>query len=297
LKSILNILLIISILFTSSCGVFKDSEIDEDLGKGFSDISSPNGFSSGNEAKDEKEISFIKREISVVSSRNVPKDGAPFRDVEGIDVDVDVEPTSNVYVNTENLNITDNTSDTSNNSSKGTIAYSVPKEMQVGESYQVKLRITKEKGKEINKTLIIGEREIPIADSDIQSKVTIEHIRVERSMKASLISEDESFNITPLNTENQILEDESYTEWGWIVSPLESGKHYLKLIIKIKIEIEGESSYKDIVVFDKNIEVKSNLKYGIKSWFSSYWQWLLSSIIIPLVIFLYKKRKDKKKEQ
>jgi len=115
-------------------------------------------------------------------------------------------------------------------------------------------------------------------------------------MKASLISEDESFNITPLNTENQILEDESYTEWGWVVSPLESGKHYLKLIIKIKIEIEGESSYKDIVVFDKNIEVKSNLKYGIKSWFSSYWQWLLSSIIIPLVIFLYKKRKDKKKE-
>lgn len=194
--------------------------------------------------------------------------------------------------NVENMDIVDNTDDS--NSSKGTIAYSVPKEMQVGNSYQIKLRITKEKGKEVNKTLVIGEREIPIADPNIESKVTIENIRVERTMTTELLSEDGAFTITPLNTDKQIIEDESYTEWGWIVTPLKSGKTYLKLIIKIKIEADGETSYKDIVVFDKDIEVKTNLKHGVKGWVSQYWEWLMSTIIIPLVIFFYKRREKKK---
>lgn len=181
------------------------------------------------------------------------------------------------------------------NNSTGTIAYSVPKEMQVGKSYQIKLRITKEKGKEINKMLIVGgDREIPISDVQIDSKVTIENIRVENTMTAELISQNDIFTITPLNTNKQIIEKESYTEWGWIVSPQKSGKTFLKLIIKIKIENNGELNYKDIVVFDKNIEVKSNFSHGVKSWISQYWQWLLSTIIIPIIIFFYKRREKNK---
>jgi hypothetical protein len=193
-----------------------------------------------------------------------------------------------------NISIVDNTD---NNSSKGTIAYSVPKEMQVGKSYQIKLRITKEKGKEVNKTLVIGEREISIADPSIDSRVTIENIRVERTMTAQLLSEDDAFKVTPLNTDKQVIEDGEYTEWGWVISPLKSGKTYLKLIIKIKIEADGEINYKDIVVFDKNIEVKANVSLGVKSWFSEYWQWLMTTIIIPLVVFFYKKRKKDKEEK
>jgi hypothetical protein len=197
----------------------------------------------------------------------------------------------------ENMDIVDNTAGEDNNSSKGTIAYSVPKEMQVGKSYQIKLRITKEKGKEVNQTLVLGDREIPIADPSIDSRVTIENIRVEKTMTAELISENGAFEITPLNTEKQFIEDGEYTEWGWVVNPLKSGKTYLKLLIKIKIEVDGETSYKDIVVFDKNIEVKANIQHGVKNWFSEYWQWLMTTIIIPVVVFFYKKREKKKQEE
>lgn len=182
------------------------------------------------------------------------------------------------------------------NSSTGTIAYSVPNEMQVGKSYVIKLRITKEKGKEINRTLILGDRNIPISDIDIDSKITIENIRVARTMTAELISEDETFKVTPQNTDKQVIEDGEYTEWGWMVTPLKSGKTYLKLIIKIKIDTDGEITYKDIVVFDKNIEVKANMKLEVESWISKYWQWLMTTIIIPLIVFLYKNRKNKEEE-
>jgi hypothetical protein len=184
----------------------------------------------------------------------------------------------------------------SNNFSQGTIAYSIPQEMKVGKSYQIKLRITKQKGKEINKLLVVGEREINIADTSVDSKITIENIRVEKSMTAELISEDGAFKITKLNTDKQIIEDDSYTEWGWIITPNKSGKTYLKLIIKIKIQSDGETSYKDIVVFDKDVEVKTNVKYEVKGWFEKYWQWLMTTIIIPIVIYFYKKRENRKKE-
>ena len=81
-----------------------------------------------------------------------------------------------------------------------------------------------------------------------------------------------------------------------MVTPIKSGKTYLKLIIRIKIEVDGEANYKDIVVFDKDIEVKANASLEVKSWLAEYWQWLMTTIIIPLVIFFYKKR-NKKEEK
>ena len=69
------------------------------------------------------------------------------------------------------------------------------------------------------------------------------------------------------------------------------------MIIKIKVISEGETFFKEIVVFDKNIEVKSNVKMEVKSWLSQYWQWLMTTIIIPLVVFFYKRKKGEKKEE
>jgi hypothetical protein len=65
------------------------------------------------------------------------------------------------------------------------------------------------------------------------------------------------------------------------------------MIIKIKVVSGEETHYKDIIVFDKNIQVKSNLSLGVKSWISQYWQWLMTTIIIPLFIFFYKKMSKK----
>jgi hypothetical protein len=200
---------------------------------------------------------------------------------------------NNINNKENNLNVIDKTTENIDNSSKGTIAYSVPNEMEVGKEYVIKLRITKERGKEVNKVLVLGDRDILISDIDVNSRVTIENIRVEKSMTAQLISTDEAFIVTPQNTDRQLIEDQEYTEWGWLVKPLKSGNSYLKLIIKIRIDSDGEATYKDIVVFDKNIKVKSDIKYDLKTWLSKYWQWLMTTIIIPLVIFFYKKRKNK----
>jgi hypothetical protein len=179
---------------------------------------------------------------------------------------------------------------------KGLIAYSVPDEMTVGEAYDIKIRITKDSTQK--KTLVIGDNEIPINDTTVNSTITIESIRVSSIMSASLSGDGEKFKITAKSSEIQNIEEFGYTEWEWNVIPLKSGENELKLIIKVRIITEdGEKSFKDIVVFEKNILTKKNISYSIQNTISKYWQWSLSTLIIPFFIWLYNRKKKKEEKE
>ena len=174
----------------------------------------------------------------------------------------------------------------------GTMAYSVPDGMTVGKTYPVKLRISRD-GNKVQ--LIEGDRSITIYDSTIKSKVIIESIRVESIMSAQLIGDSDKFQITSLSTELQNIEKHGYTEWGWKIKPLKGGQSYLKLIVKVRVKEDGQEFYKDITVFDKNVDVKSNIGFSLWSFIQKYWQWIVTTIIIPLVIWWWKNRKTEKK--
>ncbi len=185
---------------------------------------------------------------------------------------------------------------TNKNLIKGLIAYSVPEEMTVGESYDIKIRITKDSTQK--KTLVVGDNEIPINDTTVNSTITIESIRVSSIMSASLSGDGENFKITAKSSEVQNIEEFGYTEWEWNVIPLKSGENELKLIIKVRIiSADGEKSFKDIVVFEKNILTKKNISYSIQNTISKYWQWSLSTLIIPFFIWLYNRKKKKKEDE
>lgn len=201
-------------------------------------------------------------------------------------------------IETKKTTIVDNSNSLANDKQKyikGLIAYSVPDEMTVGENYSVKIRISKDTTEK--KTLIIGETKIHIADTTINSTITIESIRVSSIMSASLTSNsDEYFKITSKSTETQNIEQFGYTEWEWNVIPLKGGDNPLKLIIKVRIISEdGEKSFKDIVVFEKNITTKTNITYSVKNVATKYWQWSLSTLIIPFIVWFYNRKKKKEK--
>ncbi len=197
-----------------------------------------------------------------------------------------------VKENNDNVIIEDRTNNQTIESEAGTMAYSVPEDMQVGKSYQVKLRISRD-GNKVQ--LVNGDRNITIYDKTVKSKVVIESIRVESIMSAQLLSDSDKFQITPLSTELQNIEEKGYTEWDWSIKPLKGGQNFLKLVVKVRIKEDGQEFYKDITVFDKNIDVKSNPGFTISQFIQSYWQWIMTTIIIPLVIWWWKNRKEKKK--
>ena len=180
--------------------------------------------------------------------------------------------------------------------SDGLIAYKVPKDMIVGNSYLVKIRITKENNKTM---LVVGDRKIPIADDD-NSVVSVETINISPIMSANLIVSKNSFKIDTLSTEYQNISKRGYTEWAWNIIPLKGGNNLLKLNVKIRVKEDGESYYKDIVVFDKKIKVKSNIKFSIITWISEHCEWFFGVILIPLIKWLYdewKKRREENKKK
>lgn len=175
---------------------------------------------------------------------------------------------------------------------RGLIAYSVPTQMEVGQEYSVKVRISKQNDKTV---LLVGDREIPISDN--LDSVKVESITVSPIMSASLVSSKKDFEITPLSTDIQNIEENGYTEWEWNVSPLQGGENKLKLNVKIRIKEDGNDYYKDITVFERKIKVKSNLGFGIKDFVFNNWEWFMGAIFIPLFQWLWLLWKRKKEEK
>ncbi len=101
------------------------------------------------------------------------------------------------------------------------------------------------------------------------------------------------FDIVDDNNGTQYIDSlESYTQWSWNVTPLRSGESKLKVVVSvIKNGVRKESVYIGDVV------IKINPRAQFIYWLEINWKYLLSTLIIPLVIFIYKKRKEKKKKK
>ena len=174
---------------------------------------------------------------------------------------------------------------------KGMLAYSIPEDLVVGEYFAVKVRISKSK----NKTgIVFGNRGITIYENDINSIVSLELIDIKPVMSAQLLGDDSRFKISSLSSDYQSIEGDDYAEWDWRILPLKSGKNYLKLLIRVKSKVDD--SYKDITIFDRKILVKPNIKYTIINWIKDYWQYISSSILIPLFTWWWANRRKKKKK-
>lgn len=187
------------------------------------------------------------------------------------------------------LKVIDRTSIQSTGSGNtGWIAYSIPEEMKVQKNYSVKVRISK-KSNQSKAELILGNEDA-INNPDYPSIAMIEDVKVSGEMSAELRGDNDEFKIVSLSTPTQNIDDESYTEWEWIVKPLKSGQSPLKLVVKVK------DFNKDIVVFNRNIKIKSNVPVAVEGFFDKYWQWIMTTIIIPIFLYFWNRKRKKTKK-
>lgn len=183
------------------------------------------------------------------------------------------------------LKVIDRTSK-KNEANKGWIAYSVPEQMQVAKSYSVKVRISKKDGQS-KAQLILGDYDA-INNPQYPSIATIEDVKVSGEMSAELRGDVSTFKIVALSTPLQNIDNESYTEWEWVVTPLKGGQSPLKLVVMLK------DLNKDIVVFNRFIQVKTNVPVAVEGFFEKYWQWFMTTIIIPVFIYFWNRKKKRK---
>lgn len=167
---------------------------------------------------------------------------------------------------------------------KGMMAYKIPDTMQIEHSYNAIASITKA----LNDRVLFHR----IDSTDFIK----EEIRVSSRVKVTLIdpSGNKNFDITALNTEEQLVDDSTNTVWRWNIKPKRGGESELVLRATVKILDRLGENYKDIDVFEKTIKVKASAFVQTKQFVSDNWKWLMTACVIPLIIWGYKKLSARK---
>lgn len=174
-----------------------------------------------------------------------------------------------------------NSTVSSKSTNMGHVAYKIPTEMKVRNTYQVIVRISKSTAK-------IYE--------NINGEVKTTTIPVTETMEVKLIDpspdDRKMFDVIADNDAIQLVEnDESITQWTWNVTPIRTGQAHLKVMIAIITNgNKKETVYQDVV------NVDTNLGKQIPFFFGKYWQWMLSTLVIPFGVWFYNRKKDKKQK-
>jgi hypothetical protein len=160
----------------------------------------------------------------------------------------------------------------------GRIVFNVPSTMALAQSYEIKL-------------LLSASRSLEELQKELPGKIEGAEIRIAPKMEARLTGQD--FTISAVKPEIQGVSGQETTEWEWEVRPLSSGAHQLHLTINVILFVNGVETPRSITTFDKKITVEVSLGQRVFSFIANNWQWLWTAVLIPVVAWLWKKKKTR----
>lgn len=144
---------------------------------------------------------------------------------------------------------------------------------------------------DIKAQLLIDPRE---KLKELEKKLTVEGakfshtVRVAKIVKANIIAPN--FDIIKITEEEQVLSDTEPTQWLWKLSPKTSGKHEVNLTVTAILMVDGRETKHHLKTFEKVVTVEITNSQRIIKWLIENWKWVISSLIVPLILFLLKEK-------
>lgn len=120
----------------------------------------------------------------------------------------------------------------------------------------------------------------------VKGKTVSKKIQVSKIVTAKITAPD--FDVTLITPEEQVLSFNKPTEWLWTLSPKSSGKFEVNLSVNAVININGRETSHHLKTFEKTIVVEITTQQIVKNWIAKNWQWVISTLIIPLLLFFFK---------
>lgn len=162
---------------------------------------------------------------------------------------------------------------------KAAMAFVVPDNAAVGQSIKAQLLIDPESDAE----RLTGQLTKP-------GQKTSGSITVSRVVKASIVAPE--FTVVPVTEEEQAIIGGKSTEWLWTLTPKRSGTHDINLTVTAILKVDGRESKHQLKTFEKQIQIKVKPGQVILDWFKSYWQWLTTTLVLPLILWLWRRRRE-----
>ena len=170
----------------------------------------------------------------------------------------------------------------------GRYLFNPPNEMVVDDKFRIELRIVRDSS--VDNILFL--QATMSANLQGQGTPQVESLQVGNLMTAKLAGSD--FEIISYNEEKQVILNKSYAQWAWDVIPKKSGILDLNLTISVKVIFSDDVGQSDYPVITKKVNVRVNPAYSVATFLEGNWQWLLGTIIIPVLLWMWKKVNEHK---
>ena len=161
----------------------------------------------------------------------------------------------------------------------GRIRFNPKSRMTVGTGETVEVRIA---------TSAAADLEVGLAGG---GEPKTEPIKVGDVMAAKL--RGAGFDIKALSSGTQVVPQgnaaDAYAQWTWRVTPTAGGSQQLILLVSVVIKVRGvDDTVRDLPVFRRTVEVDVDRVRAVKAFVAGNWQFLLTTLAIPLVLWLVK---------
>lgn len=139
--------------------------------------------------------------------------------------------------------------------------------------------------------IINAEKEIEKLKQDLTEKGKIydNTITVSKLVHVNLTAP--AFKVENVSPERQILSSVDNTTWLWTLKPSSVGIHNIDVTVTAIVFVKDKEVEHHIKTFKRSVAIEITNTQLITAWLSKYWQWILSTIILPLGIWLYKSKK------
>jgi hypothetical protein len=115
-----------------------------------------------------------------------------------------------------------------------------------------------------------------------------QNIRLTPRMRASLSAP--GFDFTPKDAQEQVVKSGEPTVWIWTLVPSRTGSLTLVFTLEGILTVDG----KETAIRPPALTVPVRVEVNPLLFFEKYWQWLMTAIVIPLVVFFGKRYFDRR---
>jgi len=117
-------------------------------------------------------------------------------------------------------------------------------------------------------------------------------VRISNRMEAQL--EGNAFTIQEFTSKQQVVASEQTTRWAWEVIPTKDGPQTLHVTLWAVIRIAGSDSLYRVRTFNQDIQVQIPVANRVSRFIGNNPEWLTwlgASVVIPIVVYLWNRRK------
>lgn len=114
-------------------------------------------------------------------------------------------------------------------------------------------------------------------------------VQVSKVVIANIVAP--GLTVTPITPNEQVVLESEPTTWMWDLKADKPGTYSVRITLTASIIIDGRATNKFLRVHEETVTIEITPRQRVMEVVTKNWQWAFSSLLVPLGVWLWKRRK------